>query len=641
MKTSDTPPVDAPRRHTPITSAFRCSSGSNCTPDSFRSIFPIVSRYVSLRCKLAAFSWTERSVPVYSTFMARTVSNAADLYSIAASHRSRSIAVSQEPSEVGLTGLFWLFLSYGYVLYKASALISEGSELLLLVPSMAGLVGGVVLPLLGAVPDGAIILFSGLGDLKSAQETLSVGVGALAGSTIMLLTVPFALSVYGGRVDLVGPKKDKPNYLGKPKLTEKSSMLAGLTETGVALTEAVQHGGILMVVTLVPYFLIQVPAFFLHGPKAEISRGEHWWSLSGLVICLAGLTLYMHLQLQISRDGQDRDKRMAVMKKVLKKGAMSLFGAVAESVREQERLLAADAASEYQSLSQQKDYPPPAIASYLKEVLADAFRTYDNNQDGELDKHETKVFFNDFHETISEEEMDELFTKYDTDQSGFISLDEFIGLAYALIKSQEKGKKRNSAPSHRAGATSDALAESAFSDVEQEEVPEEFTDLSPDKQQAAIKSRAFWMLLAGAVLVVLFSDPMVDVMQEIAVRAHMSPFYVSFILAPLASNASEVISSMYYAGKKTGKTITVSLSTLEGAACMNNTFCLSIFMGLIFFRGLAWQYTAETISIIFVEIVVAILVQSKYMTFLRGMLVLGLFPLSIAVVAGLEAIGFD
>jgi hypothetical protein len=93
-----------------------------------------------------------------------------------------------------LTGLLWLFFSYGYALYFASNLIGEGSELLLLVPSMAGLVGGVVLPLLGAVPDGAIILFSGLGDKETAQETLSVGVGALVGSTIMLLTIPWAIS---------------------------------------------------------------------------------------------------------------------------------------------------------------------------------------------------------------------------------------------------------------------------------------------------------------------------------------------------------------------------------------------------------------------------------------------------------------
>jgi hypothetical protein len=60
----------------------------------------------------------------------------------------------QDPADVGITGLIWLFLSYGYVLYFASNLIGEGSELLLLVPSMAGLVGGVVLPVLGAVPDG-------------------------------------------------------------------------------------------------------------------------------------------------------------------------------------------------------------------------------------------------------------------------------------------------------------------------------------------------------------------------------------------------------------------------------------------------------------------------------------------------------
>ena len=80
------------------------------------------------------------------------------------------------------------------------------------------------------------------------------------------------------------------------------------------------------------------------------------------------------------------------------------------------------------------------------------------------------------------------------------------------------------------------------------------------------------MLALGTILVVYFSDPMVDVMQEIAVRANLSPFYVSFILAPLASNASEVLASQYYASKKTRKTITVSLSALEGAASMNNTF---------------------------------------------------------------------
>merc|ERR1719163_2661765 len=91
---------------------------------------------------------------------------------------------------------------YAYVLFVASDLISDGSELLLLVPSVAGLVGSVVLPVLGAVPDGMMVLFSGLG--PDAQEQVAVGVGALAGSTIMLLTIPWFLAILGGRVTIKG-----------------------------------------------------------------------------------------------------------------------------------------------------------------------------------------------------------------------------------------------------------------------------------------------------------------------------------------------------------------------------------------------------------------------------------------------------
>jgi len=45
-----------------------------------------------------------------------------------------------------------------------------------------------------------IVLFSGMG--PNAQEQLNVGVGALAGSTVMLITIPWVLSVYAGRVDI-------------------------------------------------------------------------------------------------------------------------------------------------------------------------------------------------------------------------------------------------------------------------------------------------------------------------------------------------------------------------------------------------------------------------------------------------------
>ena len=98
----------------------------------------------------------------------------------------------------GVFQLLFLMACYGYFLFNGANLIGDGAELLLLVPSMEGIVGTLVLPILGAVPDGAMVFFSGIG--PTAQTQLSVGMGALAGSTIMLLTVPWFLSILAGRV---------------------------------------------------------------------------------------------------------------------------------------------------------------------------------------------------------------------------------------------------------------------------------------------------------------------------------------------------------------------------------------------------------------------------------------------------------
>jgi Ca2+/Na+ antiporter len=146
---------------------------------------------------------------------------------------------------------------------------------------------------------------------------------------------------------------------------------------------------------------------------------------------------------------------------------------------------------------------------------------------------------------------------------------------------------------------------------EAEEVPEDFLELSPEKQEEAILKRAFAYLSLGTFVVVLFSDPMVDVLQEVANRMNVSPFYVSFLLAPLASNASEVIAWVDYARKSTRKTVTVFMTTLEGEASINNTFCLSILLGLIYFRGLVWAYTAEIIAIVLVQFIVGMLIPTK------------------------------
>jgi len=543
--------------------------------------------------------------------------------------------------DVGGTGLLWLLLSYGYVLYYASNLISQGSDLLLLVPSMAGLVGSVILPLLGAIPDGAIMLFSGLGDKETAQDTLAVGVGALAGSTIMLLTVPWALSIYAGRVDF--DRNGDPNYFAKPKVSPKATLKDDLNQTGVFISDEISKGGIIMIATLLPYFLIQGPAMFIHGPTEEVAEAEKNWALAGFIVCVTGFISYLWMQLRASEQGRAKIHRIAVMKRLMNQGTVSLSGALYTNLMMIEEQISTRSAGGigYQSVSNDSD-PAPEVQEYLKSILGEAFNKYDKDSNGVLDKKEINLFLRDFNESIDNDEVAEIFDHIDSDNNGTVDYDEFIGACYSIIKNQRRRESTVAGVIKSLPGNQEEFHSNLFADEEEEEdVPEDIVTLSPEKQQQVIKQRAFTMLVFGTTLVIVFSDPMVDVMGEIANRMSLSPFYVSFILAPLASNASEVIASQFYAAKKTRQSITVSLSALEGAASMNNTFCLSIFMGLIYWRGLAWQYTAETVTILVVEVAVGVLVQRDVMSSMLAMVILSFFPLSILLVYSLEALGFD
>eukprot|EP00560_Eucampia_antarctica_P008000 CAMPEP_0197831748 /NCGR_PEP_ID=MMETSP1437-20131217/11889_1 /TAXON_ID=49252 ORGANISM="Eucampia antarctica, Strain CCMP1452" /NCGR_SAMPLE_ID=MMETSP1437 /ASSEMBLY_ACC=CAM_ASM_001096 /LENGTH=477 /DNA_ID=CAMNT_0043434799 /DNA_START=351 /DNA_END=1784 /DNA_ORIENTATION=+ len=477
------------------------------------------------------------------------------------------------------------------------------------------------------------MLFSGLGDIEKAQETLSVGVGALAGSTIMLLTVPWALSVFAGRVDIQG---DKLAYGLKTKVTPGKSICETMKYTGVSISDPVQKGGSIMMITTIPYFLIQIPAWYIK-PGESVAAGEKNWALLALVVCLIGFVWYLVKQLEGSRQGEDQAKRVEMMKDLIKAGEISLSGAMNDVLKTFDN--SDIRASSYQS-ADETPQPPQKVKEYLSLIVRDLFRKYDKNQDNTLSKMEITFFLRDMHEDISEDEVDTLFAIYDKDNGGTICFDEFVCICYSIVKTQRDPIPADISSEvdimHK-GMTANIMEE----DEETEDMPEDVASLPAEKQQAALKKKAFTLLAIGTALVLLFADPMVEVLQEVAVRVNIPPFYVSFILAPLASNASEMIASQYYAAKKTKKSITVSLMALEGAASMNNTFCLSIFMALIYFRGLAWKYTAETVTIVLVIYFVGFMTRGKVMTTMKALIILCVFPLSIVLIAGMEAVGFD
>mmetsp|Transcript_36465 Transcript_36465/g.59081 ORF Transcript_36465/g.59081 Transcript_36465/m.59081 type:complete len:848 (+) Transcript_36465:3-2546(+) len=155
-----------------------------------------------------------------------------------------------------------------------------------------------------------------------------------------------------------------------------------------------------------------------------------------------------------------------------------------------------------------------------------------------------------------------------------------------------------------------------------------------NKDEHSIKGPLLWMLW-GSILVAVFSDPMVDMIDEFSNRVQINAFYVSFIVTPLVSNASEVLCAAKLASKLTDKTLNFALSTLYGAAVMNSTFCMAIFAGLVYFRGLEWNYSAEVLIIIIVMYVIGGLglsAPNQTFSITAAGIALSMFPFSLVFV---------
>lgn len=62
---------------------------------------------------------------------------------------------------------------------------------------------------------------------------------------------------------------------------------------------------------------------------------------------------------------------------------------------------------------------------------------------------------------------------------------------------------------------------------------------------------------------------------------------------------------------------------------MNNTFCLGIFLLLVWAKGLEWQFTAETMAILVVEALMFYFATKRNLLTRDGYWILSLFPLSL------------
>ncbi|KAK9803278.1 hypothetical protein WJX72_005726 [[Myrmecia] bisecta] len=319
------------------------------------------------------------------------------------------------PCSSSVVGSLILMVMYGVCILKGANLLSDGSELLLEILD-PGIIGGLVLPVIGALPEALIVGVAGLtASSEDAKQQVMVGIGTLAGSTIMLLTIVWAGGAYFGRCD-----RDAQGVAIDKKLTSKWD----IRYTGVTTDRFTPYNAGIMLCTLPLYLIIQVPAFLGHKTDPKIS-------LAGCVICLFSVGLYCASQVVFP---EMQKRRMELARQRLWR--MHVVRAMAMHTGRYGPLVT----------------PDGQINGPVMELLFDEF---DHDRSGDIDEAEVQALLLGL--AISNGQPDELqrdlrfmMSHFDHNGDGLVDKADFCRIltAWASEKARQLGRTRSQSLTH-------------------------------------------------------------------------------------------------------------------------------------------------------------------------------------------------
>jgi hypothetical protein len=256
----------------------------------------------------------------------------------------------------------------------------------------SGIVGSIVLPVLGAVPDAAIVIYSGLG--SDAQSQMEVGIGALAGSTILLLTVPWCMTVIAGRVNI--DDTGKAVYKA-PKLTPPDNF--DLFRTGVTVASNAKSSAVVALVTAVSYWIIEGSAIgYRDDTDDQLITMQYPYAAASFALAITFFIGYLTMS-YLNDDPASRDKNLI---EGLKDGKITLVAAVAGIMEE----VGYDPSqpentSEGTALVNGKGPKEAEVRRRLEAILWPAFTKYDLDNSGGLDVDEVAFVLKDLGEKMT------------------------------------------------------------------------------------------------------------------------------------------------------------------------------------------------------------------------------------------------
>nr|XP_043629214.1 sodium/calcium exchanger NCL2-like [Erigeron canadensis] len=572
------------------------------------------------------------------------------------------------PCSKNLPGHLFLIVVYEYLLYHGESYAGGDGRIFGVLGN--NFFGASVFQLLDSLPESLILLASGLSSSKEkAQDYVVTGVGLLAGSSILLLTVLWGVCFICGRT----------TFYVKPGSKEKNKVLQIFTGSGIVTDAETSYHAKVMFFSLIPFLVILLPSVFGLSYSSQAYKNVVLVSLCVSVVCLICYFFYQLFDSRIQKRRLeyaeverkvelhvpfyevqalmlDREKHLMLRQKEMEKkmkypeanndktmtrddfyntftewldvtrqlmdDPYSLdksgteYNQVAELLLEDKNKLIELISLMMERASGQKLLKEDGARD--ESAIDRFFERIDSDDDGFITRTELKNFIMEvnYDEILMDDEIAEIIMRHlDIDGNGDIDKQEFkSGVAkwlkemdYVVSHNQQRQSQNNNRDADR-------------------------YQRAEAKAKAEEKFKAIVLLIVGIFMLTVLAEPLVESVQQFSESARIEPFYVSFILVPLATNARTAIAAINAASQKRHLTTSLTFSEIYHKVFMNNILSFSVLVSVIYFRGLTWHFSAEILVVVIICIIMGLLAsfRSKFPNWTL-LIAFPLYPLSLVV----------
>nr|XP_043622267.1 sodium/calcium exchanger NCL2-like [Erigeron canadensis] len=475
------------------------------------------------------------------------------------------------PCTSDIWGRLFLIVVYQYVLSLAQTYVSKGSDKFfgLIGP---GIFGASLFHILANFPSLYLVLQSGLStDEEGASSNTEMGMNILTGSAVMNLTLIWPLVITFGSYNLADDEEEDSVSQQQLPAEDEPSFLQKLTAYGVATDNETSYTARIMLVAVIPFFLLQLPAIL---NSTSVTRVILLVTLIIVVSLFFAYMTYQMFQPWIQNRGFEYATQRFVKSKL-------------------EALLSTNG--------------KPNVR-LIKEI----YEGLDKNNDGKVSNAELKnlILGIQLQEegVISDTVVDKVFDQLDISGDEIIQESEFIRIMMKWLRDARRSTSQN----NDYNPISFFLKRNVGADDEEGQTPLIPKD-SPNTTPSSILEflEALCLVVFGTGATMLISSQLTTHVWTFASQANVPSFLIPYFIIPCFSNRSRMLSTIQSARQKTERAASLTLSQIYSGVAMGSLSSLSTFLAIVYIKDLSWNVSAQVLVMLIICGVMTVITSTR------------------------------